>query len=249
MPRTHISDTAPGLIYSVIAPLILLFSSITFGLLWVVYRYNLLYVTISRPNARGLLYPIALNQLFTGVYVMELCMIGLFFLVRDDHNRATCVGQAAIMIIAIMMTLGFQFLLNDAFAPLLRFMPHSEMREEQTAKCHGSKTTNHLQTNTASTKDLDGIFANMFHELQDSSADKSDALLSLAFQRGSLRVQRPVVWIPDDRLVISSDEISRVKQLYSNVRISNEYAGLDEKGRLTLTQDTSRFSDIESMKL
>ncbi len=61
MLRIYISNTALGLIYSVIAPLILLFSSITFGLLWVVYRYNLLYIIISRPNVRGLLYLIALN--------------------------------------------------------------------------------------------------------------------------------------------------------------------------------------------
>ncbi|KAL9127040.1 MAG: hypothetical protein Q9217_004004 [Psora testacea] len=134
-----------GLIYSVIAPLILLFSSVTFGLFWVVFRYNLLYVTVSRPNTRGLLYPTALNQLFTGVYVMELCMIGLFFLVRNDHNRATCVGQAVIMIIATAMTLGFQLLLNNAFAPLLRFLPQTEVREAaEEPKYHGTGTNSHL---------------------------------------------------------------------------------------------------------
>ncbi len=58
-----------------------------------------------------------------------------------------------------------------------------------------------------------------------------------------------MVWIPDDRLGISNDEISSIKQLYSNVRISNEHAGLDGKGRVTLTQDASKFSEIESMKL
>lgn len=94
------SDVAPGLIYSVIAPLVLVFSSITFGLLWVVFRYNLLYVTISRPDTRGLLYPTALTQLFTGIYVMELCMIGLLLLVRDTDNRAACVGQAVVTMIA-----------------------------------------------------------------------------------------------------------------------------------------------------
>ena len=54
-------NTMPGLIYSVMAPLILMFSSVTFGLFWVVFRYNLLYVTVSRPNTRSLLYPTALN--------------------------------------------------------------------------------------------------------------------------------------------------------------------------------------------
>jgi hypothetical protein len=58
-----------------------------------------------------------------------------------------------------------------------------------------------------------------------------------------------VVWIPDDRLVISDDEISRIKQRYGNVEITNEHAGLDEKGRVTITQTASGFSEVESMKL
>ncbi len=58
-----------------------------------------------------------------------------------------------------------------------------------------------------------------------------------------------MVLIPDDRLGISDDEISRINQLYSNVRISNEHAGLDGKGRVTLTQDATKLSEIESMKL
>jgi len=75
----------------------------------VVFRYNLLYITVSRLNTRGLLYLTALNQLLTGVYVIELYIIGLFFLVRNNYNRATCVGQAVIIIIIIVITLAFNF--------------------------------------------------------------------------------------------------------------------------------------------
>jgi len=116
---------ALGIIYSVIAPLILVFNSIIFGLFWIVFRYNILYVTDFGHDSGGIFYPTALNQLFTGVYVMELCVTGLFFLVRDDHNRATCIGQAVIMSIATVITVSFQVLLNNAFAPLLRFLPTS----------------------------------------------------------------------------------------------------------------------------
>ncbi len=253
-------NTMSGLIYSIIAPLILLLSSITFGLFWVVFRYNLLYVTVSRPNTRGLLYPTALNQLFTGVYVLELCMIGLFFLVRDNHNRATCVGQAVIMIIATAMTLVFQLVLNDAVAPLLRFMPQTEMRkEEKEPKYRGTGTSNHLRSllrkcfnwldRTREPSPINEIFFNMHSEMEDFTPDERDGLAPLAFQHESLRIQRPVVWIPDDRFGISDDEISRIKQRYGNVGITNEHAGLDEKGRVTITQTASGFSEVESMKL
>ncbi|KAJ5171899.1 hypothetical protein N7492_004492 [Penicillium capsulatum] len=112
-----------GLIYSVVAPLIMVFNIITFSLFWFVYRYNTLYVTKFRFDTGGLLFPRAINQLFTGLYVMELCLIGLFFLVRDQYGEVACKGQAICMIVVMVLTIGYQILLNDAFGPLLRYLP------------------------------------------------------------------------------------------------------------------------------
>jgi len=165
-------------------------------------------LTIQRDSClnhdRGLLYPTALNQLFTGVYVIELCIKGLFFLVRDDRNRATCVGQAVVMIIATAMKLGFQFLLNNAFAPLLRFMPQTEEGEvEGDPEYNGTGATSLLgilvQKRSqwlASTRNqslLDRTFAGMHHEMDDSTANERHSLTPLAFQHESLCIQRPVV--------------------------------------------------------
>ncbi|EIT78590.1 hypothetical protein BDV35DRAFT_347459 [Aspergillus flavus] len=112
-----------GLIYCVISPLILVFNVITFGLFWFVYRYNTLYVTKFRFDTGGLLFPKAINQLFTGIYFMEVCLIGLFFLVRDVQGTVACKGQAICMIVVLILTVGYQLLLNDAFGPLIRYLP------------------------------------------------------------------------------------------------------------------------------
>ncbi|KAF7718943.1 Rsn1 domain-containing protein [Penicillium ucsense] len=112
-----------GLIYSVVAPLIMVFNIITFSLFWFVYRYNTLYVTKFRFDTGGLLFPRAINQLFTGLYFMEVCLIGLFFLVRDTQGAVACKGQAIVMIIVLILTIGFQILLNEAFGPLIRYLP------------------------------------------------------------------------------------------------------------------------------
>jgi calcium permeable stress-gated cation channel len=106
----------------------MVFNIITFSLFWLVYRYNTLYVTKFRFDTGGLLYPKAINQLFTGLYVMELCLIGLFFLVRnsDQKGRAVgtpCKGQAIIMIVVFFCTIIYQVLLNRAFSPLFRYLP------------------------------------------------------------------------------------------------------------------------------
>ncbi|KAE8151149.1 hypothetical protein BDV25DRAFT_99384 [Aspergillus avenaceus] len=112
-----------GLIYCVISPLILIFNVLTFGLFWFVYRYNTLYVTKFRFDTGGLLFPRAINQLFTGIYFMEVSLIGLFFLVRDVQGTVACKGQAICMIVVLILTAGYQILLNEAFGPLIRYLP------------------------------------------------------------------------------------------------------------------------------
>ena len=106
-----------------IAPLILVFNVITFSLFWFVYRYNTLYVTKFRFDTGGLLFPRAINQLFTGLYIMEFSLVGLFFLVRDVEGHVACEGQAICMIVVLILTIGYQFLLNEAFNPLIRYLP------------------------------------------------------------------------------------------------------------------------------
>lgn len=60
-----------------------------------------------------------------------------------------------------------------------------------------------------------------------------------------------MIWIPNDRLGISDDEISRVRQYDSNVKINYEHAGLYRKGRVTITQNlcgSSRNRTYEALK-
>ena len=78
---------------------------------------------------------------------MELCLVGLFFLVRDvtiEKGVAKAVGtpckpQAIIMVVAMIFTILFQWLLNNAFGPLLRYLPitledEAVMRDEEFAR-------------------------------------------------------------------------------------------------------------------
>jgi calcium permeable stress-gated cation channel len=112
-----------GLIYSVISPLILVFNIVTFSLFWFVYRYNTLYVNRFTRDTGGLLFPNAINFTFVGVYIMEIALIGMFFLVRDQHGDVACSGQAIGMIVLLFLTAGYQWLLNMAFSPLFRYLP------------------------------------------------------------------------------------------------------------------------------
>ncbi|ETN45181.1 uncharacterized protein HMPREF1541_10058 [Cyphellophora europaea CBS 101466] len=113
-----------GLIYSVISPLILIFNVITFTLFWVAYRYNSLFVTQFTRDTGGLLFPNAINCTFVGIYVMEVALIGMFFLVAGpDGKVGVCRGQAIGMIVILILTAAYQLLLNQAFKPLFRYLP------------------------------------------------------------------------------------------------------------------------------
>ncbi|KAI5868509.1 DUF221-domain-containing protein [Durotheca rogersii] len=112
-----------ALIYSVVAPIISIFAVITFSLLWMANRYSMLYVNRFTIDTGGVLYPQAINQTFTGLYVMELCLVGLFFLVRNEEGEVACLPQAVIMIVSIFLTALYQILLNRSFGPLFRYLP------------------------------------------------------------------------------------------------------------------------------
>lgn len=112
-----------ALVYIVVSPLIIVFAIITFSLLWIANRYNMLYVSRFTLDTGGLLYPRAINQTFVGLYFMELCLVGLFFLVTDEFGKAACIPQAIIMIVAIFLTILYQVLLNQSFGPLFLHLP------------------------------------------------------------------------------------------------------------------------------
>ena len=133
-----------GIIYSIISPLIMVFNLISFSLYWVVQRYNVLYVYSFAHDTGGLLFPTAVNQLFTGIYVMEICLIALFFLQKGADDKEACIPQAVIMIIALIFTAVYQYLLNIGFQPLLRYLPitledEAVIRDEEFARAEQAR--------------------------------------------------------------------------------------------------------------
>src|ERR1700709_105356 len=102
----------------------LLFMLITFSLFWVVIKNNLIYcVRTGNVDGGGLFFPSAINQLFTGLYFMQFCLIGLFFLVRDDDNNVACDAQGVIMAIVLVLTLLYHIWLMVHLQPLFKYAP------------------------------------------------------------------------------------------------------------------------------
>lgn len=110
--------------YSLIAPIVLGVAVIGFFLIYVSYRYNLLYVYSSERDTRGLCYPRALKQLLTGVYLAEICLIGLFSIKLAFIPLVMMFGLA-------IFTFLIHFSLSDALSPLLYNLPRTLAAEEE----------------------------------------------------------------------------------------------------------------------
>ncbi|KAM0521897.1 hypothetical protein ACHAPE_002461 [Trichoderma viride] len=110
--------------YSVIAPLILFWSTIGMGLFYLAYRYNILFVTETQIDTHGLIYPRALKQLFAGIYLAEVCMVGLFAVSK-------AAGPAVLMGIFLAFTILYHITLSRTLDPLLYGLPRSLQAEEE----------------------------------------------------------------------------------------------------------------------
>ena len=104
--------------------MVLGFATIGLYLLYLAYRYNLLFVFNTNIDTKGLVYPRALQQTTTGAYLGIVCLIGLF-------GIKTAIGPLILMIIYLIFIALFHMSLNSAIEPLLMYLPKSLEVEEE----------------------------------------------------------------------------------------------------------------------
>ena len=100
------------------------FATVGIALFYLAYRYNILFVTDNTIDTKGLIYPRALQHLLTGVYLGEICMIGLF-------GISAAIGPIILMVVALVGTILFHIAMNSALDPLLYNLPKSLEAEEE----------------------------------------------------------------------------------------------------------------------
>lgn len=107
--------------YSCIAPLVLGFATIGFCLLYLMFRYNWLFVLGNSLDMKGEAYTRGLKQLMTGVYLASICLIGLFAI--GCSQSASSAGPLAVMVVFLVVVIIFQILFDRAIAPMEQHMP------------------------------------------------------------------------------------------------------------------------------
>ncbi|KAH8113941.1 DUF221-domain-containing protein [Phellopilus nigrolimitatus] len=113
--------------YSVISPIINGLAVLTFFLFYQMWKYLFLY-QLGQPaegDTGGLFFPKAIQHVFVGLYIQQICLCALFFLARNTAKTASAVPEAILMVVLIFFTVFFHMLINNAYGPLLYSLPLS----------------------------------------------------------------------------------------------------------------------------
>ncbi|TIA97948.1 hypothetical protein E3P94_02719 [Wallemia ichthyophaga] len=110
--------------YSIIAPILNGFGAVAFMLFYFTYKYNFLYVYDIKPvsDTGGLFFPKAIQHIFTGMYISQICLAALFFLSKYD-GRQVGIPEGVIMVVLIVITIGFHIMINSSYQPLCEALP------------------------------------------------------------------------------------------------------------------------------
>ncbi|QRW10341.1 tranport-associated late exocytosis protein [Ceratobasidium sp. AG-Ba] len=114
-----------GITYAIISPIINGLICVSFFLFYQVWKYLFLW-QFGQPEAGdtgGLFFPKAMQHIFVGLYLQQICMAALFFLARNENNNASAIPQGALMVVLIFITLGYNLIIRGSYAPLIHPLP------------------------------------------------------------------------------------------------------------------------------
>lgn len=79
------------------------------------YKYIFLWVYQQdlKSDTGGLFFPKAIQHLFVGMYVQQLCLCALFFLAQDNNKKASAVPEGALMVVLIVITVIFSLVVQE----------------------------------------------------------------------------------------------------------------------------------------
>ncbi|KAI2607305.1 DUF221-domain-containing protein [Hypoxylon fragiforme] len=245
--------------YAAIAPLMLGFATIGLSLFYLAWRYNVFFVTDTHVDTRGLIYPRALKQLFSGIYIAELCMIGLF-------AASVAIGPLILMIIFLIFTILFHSTINSAIDPLLYNLPRTlgaeaewrsidvESPGAQNGEKDGSPVAKKVSSGeTAVVGKKPGFFSKFLkpwqycdyetmrklvpHDHIDVNNLYTEEIERNAYFPPSVGSATPLLWIPEDSMGISKQEVRDTSKV---IPITDEGCTLNDKNKLEWDTETVR---------
>ena len=255
-----------ALAYSCIAPLVLGFAAAGTYLFYIAYRYQFLYVIQVKLELRGASYSLALQHLMTGIYLAEICLLGLF-------SIRQAAGPSALLVVLLVSTVAYHIAANRYLSPLERALPidmlgsddereplltaedgeHTRSGRIQRMREYGRAAVEKLPIRfldpfklflepklLPSVDDLRSWMVNPASG--DESPTYSEEDIQNAYRSPAFTSKMPKAWIPRDQNGISMKEIETNNA--AGIPTTDEGATLDKDGHLIWAEDDFEAAPI-----
>lgn len=237
------------------------FATVGFALIYLAVRYNTFFTLTNNVDTHGAAYVKALQQLMTGVYIGEVCLLGLFAI-------NTAPGPIVLMAVFLAATAIYHALMRQALRPLTIYLPESTEGAHQASLF---TTTDHQaydhskvdgppsEMPVAEPKKFTAKKASFFQRLWDPAKFKSHATTrafipdfpppaytpeeeELAYYNPVLTSEVPKLWIVRDPMGISRREVQESSKV---VPITDEFASFNEKNKVLWEfENQGRLEDV-----
>ncbi|KAF5381347.1 hypothetical protein D9615_008345 [Tricholomella constricta] len=223
--------------YSIISPIINGLACATFFMFYQLYKYLFLWQfgQPSTSDTGGLFFPKAIQHIFAGLYVQQVCLAALFFLARNQNGKASAIAEGALMVVLIVFTAGFNIIINNSYGPLLHALPLS-LKD----KTYTDTPTIQQQPSIEETTPLAGKGKSIEASPRDvrdpagpnsTTKAKTDEEYGFAHPAAS-RPQR-TVWLPRDTLGLAEEEERGCRE--AGVDVSIQDAQMNGVGKVDIT--------------
>ncbi|RYC77880.1 hypothetical protein BFJ63_vAg19246, partial [Fusarium oxysporum f. sp. narcissi] len=233
------------------------------------YRYNVLYVADTDVDTRGLIYPQALKQLLFGVYVAEMCLVGMFIVSK-------AAGPAVLMIMFLTLTILYHVSLVKALDPLLDTLPLFQFERDPIDQTQNRKSEDlQVQNGARATSEGAGKSSIAYKDVSTATGgdhnkahfvcdwlrsrifidyaavaqlvhhdlkdpEYPDDAKAHAYYPPSATSQAPYLWVPGDDSGISNNEVVDTGNITS---ISNKGCHLNRKNSIEWETHSPRPPD------
>ena len=221
-------------------------------------------------DTKGHAYTLSLQHILTGVYIAELCLIGIFGL-----RQAT--GPLFMLVILLIVTTIFNYTTNRYFAPLEQYLPadlalESEDDEESPllstaeegeaeALQHAESRLSRISERTRVPEQVISPLARFFQphvfasytvmkswirngDFDDEEPEYSEEDLKKAYLNPAFTSKTPVVWLARDSIGVSKNEINENEK--AGLEASDEGAWVAADGSVKWSADN--FEEVPIFK-
>ncbi len=185
---------------------------------------------------------------------MKLCLLDLFLFIRNDWNVLINIDQIMIMMIVTTLMIIYQLFLRNIFFSILKYLSvftkdRENEREESNWNHFSASSLDYLRHLAHICYDWMRSFKSVLWDLQESvdelAWNELDVIDRHEYKHETADHRSSVIWIPKNDLEISEDEIIYVRNCVSDIRISNEFADLDIKKHLKISQNVSNIDIVQ----